>query len=80
MPKKKATFVNNSYNLEPILILSTLLSSADPIKHQEFIVDEKWAIFKYSINFHRKMPMKKRVARKKFLHFWTDFDFVNTVE
>ena len=40
MPKKKATFVNNSYNLEPILILSTLLSSADPIKHQEFIVDE----------------------------------------
>ena len=79
MPMKKRSLVKNSYIFKPILILSTLLSSADPIKHQEFIVDETWAIFKYSINFHRKMPMKKRVARKKFLHFWTDFDFVTTV-
>ena len=40
-----------------------LLSSAkvmtDPIKHQESIVDETWAILKNSINFHTKMPIKK---------------------
>ena len=29
------------------------------MKHPESIVDETWAILKNSINFHRKMPMKK---------------------
>ena len=30
-----------------------------PIKHPDSIVDETWEILKNSINFHRKMPMKK---------------------
>ena len=29
------------------------------MKHPESIVDETWEILKNSINFHRKMPMKK---------------------
>ena len=33
--------------------------TTNSIKHQESIVDETWAILKTSINFHRKMPMKK---------------------
>ena len=33
--------------------------TTDPMKHPESIVDETWEILKNSINFHRKMPMKK---------------------
>ena len=52
MPINKGSIVNNSYIFKPILILSTLLSSAvyllvectslegSEIKHQESIVDE----------------------------------------
>ena len=29
------------------------------MKHPESIVDETWAILKNSMNFHRKMPIKK---------------------
>ena len=29
------------------------------MKHPESIVHETWEIFKNSLNFHRKMPMKK---------------------
>ena len=68
MLTKKGSLVNNSYIFEPTLILSTLFRSAvcslgkfttNPIKHQASIVDETWAILKNSINFQRKMPMKK---------------------
>ena len=53
-----------------MLILSTLFvvqyvlllnakDTTDPIKNQESIVDETWAILKNSINYHTKMPKKK---------------------
>ena len=41
-----------------VLLLNAQVQK-DPIKYQESIVDETWAILKNSINFHRKMPMKK---------------------
>ena len=40
-------------------LLSSAKVTTDPIKHQESIVDETWAILKNYINFHTKMPIKK---------------------
>ena len=70
MPIKKVSIVNNSYifnrfwfwqrsHVVQYGLLSNVKVWKDPIKLQESIVDETWEILKNSINFHRKMPMKK---------------------
>ena len=66
-PMKKGSLVNNSYIfwfcqlfhvVQYVLLLNAKVTT-DPIKHQEPIVDETWAILKNSINFHKKSRWRK---------------------
>ena len=69
MPIKKGSIVNITFlnrfwfwqrgHVVQYGLLSSAKVTTDPIKHQESIVDETWAILKNSINFHTKMPIKK---------------------
>ena len=84
IPIKKGSIVNNSYIFERFcshVVEYGLLSNAkllkDPIKHQESIVDETWAILKNSINFHRKKRMKKGSLVNNSYSFWTNVNSVN---
>ena len=44
--------------MQYVLLLNAKVTT-DSMKHPESIVVETWAILKNSINFYRKIPMKK---------------------
>ena len=72
MPMKKGSLVNKSYvfwtNVNSVdaffvvqyVLLLNAKDTTDPIKHQEFIVDETWAIIKKFYQFSYKNAKKRK--------------------